>query len=123
LSTFVVFFIAGLSAAGFVTIWFTTVHKELSVKRNSLTDLEDQLRLHKLLSSQARYGPDEQSAVNIMETSRMLCREASKSYNRILNKPMNRIPALLMGFRIVDEEYKQGNGLKVNQKFKGGTYR
>jgi hypothetical protein len=43
----------------------------------------------------------------MLETSRMLCREAGKSYNRILRKPMNRIPVLLMGFRPADEQ-KQG---------------
>ncbi len=86
-----------------MTIWFRTAHKELSAKRNGLADLEGQLRLHTLLSSRAREGPDAQPAAKMLETSRMLCREAAKSYNRVLRKPVNRLPALLMGFRAADE--------------------
>lgn len=44
--TLIACFIAGIFAAGFVTIWFTTVYAELSAKRNSLADLDEQLRLH-----------------------------------------------------------------------------
>jgi len=101
--TFIACFIAGLCVAGFVTIWFWDAYKELSAKRNSLNDLGDQLRLHKLLSSKERDGPDALSAANMLETSQMLCREAAKSYNLILRKPMNRFPALLMGFRTAEE--------------------
>ncbi len=106
--TLIACFIAGICAAGFVTIWFTTAYTELSAKRNCLADLEEQLHLHERLYAQARYGPDVRSANGMLETSRMLCREASKSFNRILHKPMNRVPALLMGFRAADEENKQG---------------
>lgn len=101
--TYIACFIAGICITGFVTNWFTTAYKELSVKRNSLTDLGDQLRLHKRLSSKAGNGPDALSAAKMLETSRMLCREAAKSYNRVLRKPVNRLPALLMGFRAADE--------------------
>lgn len=106
--TLIACFIAGICAAGFVTIWFTTAYAELSAKRNCFADLEEQLRLHEGLYAQARDGSDMRSANEMMETSRMLCREASKSYNRILHKPINRVPALLMGFWTVDEENKQG---------------
>ncbi len=106
--TLIAYFIAGICTTGFVTIWFTTAYAELSQKRNCLAALEEQLRLHEGLYAQARDSSDVWSAHKMMETSRMLCREASKSYNRILHKPMNLIPALLMGFRAVDEEIKQG---------------
>ncbi|ACL76969.1 hypothetical protein [Ruminiclostridium cellulolyticum] len=105
--TFIAFFVAGICATGFVTIWFTTAYAELSAKRNCLADLDKQLRFHEGLYARARDGPDVESANGMLETSRMLCREASKSYNRILHKPMNLIPALLMGFRAVDEQNKQ----------------
>lgn len=99
--------IAGIFAAGFVTIWFTTAYAELSAKRNSLADLYEQLRLHEGLYAQTWDGPDARSSAGMLETSRMLLREALKSYNYILRKPMNRIPALIMGFRAVDEENMQ----------------
>lgn len=102
--TYIACFVAGISVAGFVTIWFKSAYKELVAKRNRLTDLNEQLRLHEGLYDKARDGPDVRSANGMMETSRMLCREAARSYNHILHKPMNRVPALLMGFRAVDEE-------------------
>jgi len=104
--TFIACFIAGICVAGFVTIWFTTAYKELSKKQNSLADLEEQLLLHERLYLQAMDSPDAPFSTGMLETSRMLYREAAKSYNRILRKPMNRIPSLLMGFRTADEEKK-----------------
>lgn len=101
--TLIAYFIAGICVAGFVAIWFTTAYKELSAKRNSLSDLEEQMRLHEKLSSQARDGPNAGAAAGMLEISRMLCREATKSYNRVLRKPANRLPALLMGFRVAYE--------------------
>lgn len=101
--TIIAFIIAGVCLAGFVTIWFRAAYKELSAKRSSLKDLEDQLRLHERLAIQARDGSDARFAAHMLETSRMLCREAAKGYNRILYKPMNRFPALLMGFRAAEK--------------------
>lgn len=101
--TIIAFSISGICVAGFVTIWFSTAYKELTAKQNSLADLEAQLRLHDRLSSQATDGPNALTAANILETSRMLCREAAKGYNRVLRKPMNRLPALLMGFHAAQE--------------------
>jgi hypothetical protein len=45
----------------------------------------------------------------MLQTSRMLYREAAKGYNRVLRKPMNRIPSLLLGFRTADEEHGHQN--------------
>ncbi|MPN54702.1 hypothetical protein SDC9_202379 [bioreactor metagenome] len=101
--TLIACFIAGICVAGFITIWFSTARAELTAKQNSLDALEDQLRLHEGLYAQERDGPDAQPAGKMLETSRMLCREAAKSYNLILRKPMNRFPALLMGFRTAEE--------------------
>ena len=98
-------FIAGICVAGFLTIWFKTACAELTAKQNSLTALEEQLRLHEGLYVQARDGPDARASAGMLETSRMLCCEAAKSYNTIRRKPMNRFPALLMGFRTA-KEYK-----------------
>lgn len=106
--TYIACFIAGVCVAGFVTIWFTTAFKELSEKRDSLAALEEQLRLHEGLNAQTRDGPDAQSSARMLETSRMLCREAAKSYNLILHKPMNRFPALFLGFGTA-EKSKQTN--------------
>ncbi|NMA65095.1 MAG: hypothetical protein GX957_02500 [Clostridiaceae bacterium] len=105
--TIIAYFIAGICIVGLVTIWFLTAYKYLSAKQNNLIDLEEQLRLHERLFIQTRDGPDEMVATNMLKTSRMLLSEAAKGYNRILKKPINRIPALLMGFRTVNEDNKQ----------------
>ena len=104
MSIFIPYFIAGICAAGFVTIWFWNVYTELSAKRNCLNDLDEQLCLFERLYVQARSDSDMHSVTEMLETSKMLYREASKNYNQILNKPMNRVPALLMGFRQAKEE-------------------
>lgn len=101
--TIIAWFIAVICVAGFVTIWVTSAYKELAAKRNCLVALEEQLRLHEGLHAQARVGPDARASAGMLETSRMLCREAAKSYNCILRKPMNRFPALLLGFRAAEE--------------------
>ncbi len=102
-STFIGCLIAGGCLAGLVTIWFTAVYKELSKKLNSYIDIKDQLKLHESLFAQSRDGPDERAAAAMLETSRMLSYEAIKGYNQLIKKPMNRIPALLMGFRWLKE--------------------
>jgi hypothetical protein len=81
-------------------------------KQNNLADLEAQLRLHELLAAQARDGPDAKAAAGMLETSRMLCREAAKGYNRTLHKPMNRFPALLMGFRAAEDAARVPSPIK-----------
>ena len=107
ISIFIACIIAVICAIGFITIWFTTVYTEVSAKQKCLADLNEQLRFHEELYSKAVNSPDALSAEGIMKTSRILCNEASKGYNRILQKPMNRIPALMMGFRTVEMENKQ----------------
>lgn len=100
-------FIAGFCLSGFVAIWLSTAYKELSAKRTGLIDLENQLHMHEQLASAAMEGPEAVTAYGMLKTSRMLYREAAKGYNYILRKPLNRIPALLMGFRAADEKNNQ----------------
>ncbi len=101
--TFIACIIAGICLVGFVTIWLKTAYKELSAKRTGLIDLENQLILHEQLAFAAMDCPEALSAEGMLKTSRMLYREAAKGYNRILRKPTNRFPALVMGFRMAKE--------------------
>ena len=113
--------IAGACTVGFVAIWFKSVYDELAEKRKCLEGLFEQLRLHEGLYAEAMDGPDSGLSAGMLETSRMLCREASKSYNHILRKPMNRVPALLMGFRAVNEYgegISQAAGTKVGRQLR-----
>jgi len=73
-------------------------------KAKLLAGLNEQLYLHEELYAWARKSFDVTGTHGMLKTSRMLRREASKSYNRILHKPMNHIPTLLTSFQAVDEE-------------------
>ncbi len=104
MTNLIAYLVAIICVAAFVTIWFKTVYAELSAKRKCIAELSEQLRLHEGLYVQAKEGSDLQAANDMLETSRLLCREAAKNYNHILHKPKNYVPALFMGFRPVDEE-------------------
>lgn len=104
----VAWIIAGCCVIGFIVVWFATVRKELLEKRRNLTGLREQLLMHKEASVQVRDGPDSKVAEKMLETNRRIYHEAAKSYNRLLKKPLNRLPALLMHFRFADESGNVG---------------
>lgn len=93
-------FVAGICIIGFITIWFTTAYQELHAKQLILYDVKKQMQMHQNLFSQSRDGPNEQAATSMLKTSQILYEEAKNSYNIIIKKTINRIPALIMGFKI-----------------------
>lgn len=96
--------VAVLCAAGFITIWFSTVYRELSEKRESLDGLWEQLQLHQSASAQARDGTEQEVARKMLATNRSIFLDALESYNALLRKSVNYIPALLLGFHPMSEE-------------------
>lgn len=94
--------IAALSAAGFLALWLTTAHRELTERRSNLIGLWDQLMLHQRASALAGDGPERELAARMLATNQRIYREAAAAYNKLLKTPRNRIPALLLGFRPVD---------------------
>lgn len=109
----VAYIIGGACAVGFAAIWFAAVYKKLSEKRRNLEGLRDQLLMHKKVSAQTWDGPDRETATKMLETNRMIYREAAKGYNRLLKKPFNRFPAFLMGFRPADES----GGINITKQY------
>lgn len=101
--TWLAYFIAGISTAGFVTIWFVTSGKEMARARRSVEGAMQQLQLQEDTYPQVRDGPHEKAAANSRETARMIYRETAKNYERTRRKPMNRLPALLLGYRPIPE--------------------
>ena len=100
--TIIIYLLIGICLGAFVTASFVSAHRELSVKQKSIADLRAQMALHERLFSEARDGPNEKVAAGMLKTSQMLCNEAAKGYNSLLQKPINRIPAMLMGFRKIE---------------------
>lgn len=97
-------FIAGICVLAFVTLWLTVSFRELSAKRKSLTAISEQVQMHRRLNMQERGGENDAAALNILENKLMVYREVEKNYNALLKRPMNRIPAYIMGFHPTGKE-------------------
>lgn len=95
--------IATACAAGLVATWFVTVHRELDQRRRNLAGLREQLSLHEDAFSQVSGDSEEQIAAKMLETNQKIYQEAVRNYNRLLKKPINLLPALLMKFYSIDE--------------------
>jgi hypothetical protein len=90
--------IASICLVTFISYWFIVSYKELSVKKKSLADISEQVQLHRRLYMRERGGENDAAAKNILENKLMVYREVEKGYNALLKRPMNRIPAYIMGF-------------------------
>ena len=94
-------FIAGICVTAFVTLWFVVSFKELSAMQRSLETISEQVQMHRRLYMQERGGENDAAAQKILENKLMVYKEAEKNYNALLKRPMNRIPAYIMGFNSV----------------------
>lgn len=97
-------FIAGICVTAFVTLWFFVSFKELSAKQKSLDTIMEQVQIHRRLHMQERGGDNDIAAQRILENRLMVYRELEKSYNKLLKRPMNRLPAYIMGFHSTGKE-------------------
>ncbi len=91
-------FIAGICVTAFITLWFIVSFKELSAKQKSLDNISEQVQMHRRLYMQERGGENDTAAQKILENKLMVYREVEKDYNALLKRPLNRIPAYIMGF-------------------------
>lgn len=96
-------FIAEICVLAFVTLWFTVSFIELSAKKKSLTAIGEQVQIHRRLYMQALGGENSSTAKKILENELMVYREVEKNYNALLKRPLNRIPAYIMGFHPAGE--------------------
>ena len=102
-------FVAGISVAGFDSLWFVMSYKELSAKEKSLGTISEQVQMHRRLYMQERGGDNDAAAKKILENKLMVYRELEKSYQAMLKMPMNRIPAYILGFHSAGKD--RGNNL------------
>lgn len=91
-------FIAGISTAGFVTLWFMAAYRELENARQGIENARRQMLLHSELYPRVRDGPNEAAAQSSVDTTQMIYHEVVKKYEHIRRKPMNRIPAFVFRF-------------------------
>lgn len=94
-------FFAGIGISAFFALWFVVTYRDLSASRKSLETISEQVQMHRRLYMQERGGENDEAAKKILENKLMVYRELEKKYNEQLKKPMNRIPAYVLGFHPV----------------------
>lgn len=99
--TWIAWLLAGVSTAGLVIIWFVSTHRELARAKQSVENAIRQVRLHVDGCAQVCHEPYEAAAANSLSVSRLIYREAVKNYEATRYKPVNRLPALLLGYRAI----------------------
>lgn len=90
--------LAGICVVAIITIWFIVSYKELSDKQKRLAAITEQIQLHRKLCLQERGGDHDAAAQNILENKLMVYREMELDYDALLARPLNRLPAYVMGF-------------------------
>jgi hypothetical protein len=88
-----------ISTAAFLLLWFWVVRRELRGRKDTVNSARSQLAVSRKKHMKARDGPEEMDAQCILERSRDIYRQSVALYNQTLQKPWNRIPGFLMGFR------------------------
>lgn len=101
MTVWIAWLIAGISTVGLMIIWFITAHRELARAKQSVENAIRQVRLHIDGCAQVCNGPYEAAASNSLSVSRSIYREAVKNYEAARYKPLNRLPALLLGYRAI----------------------
>ncbi len=94
-------FFAGICMAAFIILWFSVSFREFSAKKKSLDAISEQVQIHRKLCMQERGSENDAAAQHILEIKLMVYREVEKEYNQLLNRPMNRLPAYIMGFHLI----------------------
>jgi hypothetical protein len=97
---------AAISTAAFFTLWFWVVQRELRAKKDTVNSALSQLSSCRKKHVLAKNGPAEDEAQCILTRSRDIYLQAVTLYNQALQKPWNRVPGYLLGFRqITGEDY------------------
>ncbi|MEG1758460.1 MAG: hypothetical protein RR235_08410 [Oscillospiraceae bacterium] len=104
LAVWIICFVAGLSTAAFITIWFSTAYKELTHAKSCVENAASQLQLHTKSYPQARDDPNKSNAIQGLDIARMIYQEVVKNYEHVRRKPMNHIPAFVLGFHKIEKE-------------------
>lgn len=103
MAAIIAYSMAGISTVAFITLWFTTSYRELSLKRQEVVSAKEQVEMHLSLYMQAQCSTNAQAAKRMLDTSRMIYGEIVKSYKNTLKKPLYRLPGFVMGFCLMSE--------------------
>lgn len=96
--------IAGLSTTGLIALWFGSAVKELEQSKESVDNAIRQIQLHLESSSQVWESSYKAAALHSLRVSGDIYQEAVKNYEAVRCKPLNRLPAFLLGYRAIPKE-------------------
>ena len=89
--------IAVISTALCLFLWFRDVRRIMREKKSTVESARRQLAFHRERAAKARSAPE----AAVLERSESIYRQAVEHYNRTLHKPWIFPPAVLMGFRTI----------------------
>lgn len=100
----IITFIAVVSTAALIALWFWVVRRELHEKEKAVDAARRQLAASRQHCLRARDGPEEAAAWDILMRSQSVLTQAEKRYNDALKKPWIAIPAWFLGFRTAKDD-------------------
>ena len=91
--------VAVVSTAAFLFLWFRDVRRIMRERKSTVESARSQLSIFREKAHKARDDPD---AAAVLQRSESIYRQAGVDDNQALRKPWNRLPAALMGFRMIE---------------------
>lgn len=104
MTTTIAWSISFFSTAAFIALWFWAVRKELKIKQNMVESAKTQLVASKKWRLKARDATEEKKAQAILDRSMNIYLQSMELYRKVLHKPWNYLPGLLMGFHSTEKE-------------------
>ena len=90
--------VAVVSTAAFLFLWFRDVRRIMRERKSTVESARSQLSFFRGKAHKAQDDPD---AAAVLQRSESIYRQAVEHYHQALRKPWNRLPATLMGFRMI----------------------
>ena len=90
--------VAVVSTAAFLFLWFRDVRRIMRERKSTVESARSQLSFFRDKAHKARDDPD---TAAVLERSESIYRQAVDNYNRTLRKLWVYPPAIMMGFRMI----------------------
>ena len=95
--------IAAVSTTAFLFLWMWEVKRLLLIQKSMTDSAAAQLAACR---QRAIQDPCDPEAVQILQRSESIYRQAVDHYNRVLSRPLICLPGRLLGFHPISTEYK-----------------
>lgn len=95
--------VAAACAIAFIWLWFTIARRELTVQRDAVNAEQIQLQLVREQMDKLEGTPHEAAARERLDAENALYQNVQALYTETRQKPLNRLPAWVFGFRPVSK--------------------